>query len=298
MKLVNMNELLNANINFAIVEKDVAFDSTGELIGYSEVGAGYRSDDRVEMEFRALCDTAELSDDAIRVSESRIVEVNSGLTLAEMHQNALAAAKSREVKAALEGRESWKPKATIDASKMCWERVEEYGEGRWAHVADADKAEKLAKVNLYHRLDVTKRPWGEMQEMTKWRKDRWARLLKFVDGCYCPKKLRWLQDQAWKRYLKGVKSCFASKDWYSQYLTKFEMNELSSIISDKRKAIFGGLKAPRDLSKVELTKPRKSRAKRKHSGVHLATHTGFVGKLEFPQEAEPTPVRRRTMYQP
>jgi hypothetical protein len=298
MKLVNMNELLNANINFAIVEKDVEFDKDGELIGYSEVGAGYRGDDRVEMAFRALCDTAELSDDAIRVSESRIVEVNSGLTLAEMHQRANAAAKAREVDAALKGLKTWKRKATIDPGKMCWQRVEEYGEGRWAHIADADKAEKTAKINLYHRLDVKKRPWGEMQEMTKWRKARWARLMKFLDDCYCTKTLRHLQNRAWQRYLQGVKSCFASKDWYSQYLTKFEMNDLSQLISQKRKAIFGGLKAPRDLSKVELTKPRKSRAKRKHSGVHLATHTGFSGTLEFPQEAEPTPVRRRTMYQP
>ena len=296
MKLVNMNELLNANINFAIVEKDVAFDSKGELIGYSEVGSGYRSDDRVEMEFRPMIDTAELSDDEIRVAESRIVEVNSGLTLAEMHANANAAVRSRKAKSKKLGLRSWRGKATINAQKMCWERIEEYGEGRWAHIADSDKAQAEAEENLLERLDTRKRPWGEMQEMTKWRKARWARLMKFLDDCYDPKKLRRLQDQAWKRYLKGVKSCVASKDWYSQYLTKFEMNDLSQLITQKRQAIFAGLKAPRDLSKVEISKPRKSRAKRKLSGVHEEVHNSFNGKLEWPQAEKQEPVRLRTMY--
>lgn len=296
MKLVNMNELLNANINFSIVEKDVSFDTEGELIGYSEVGEGYRKDDRVEMDFKPMTDTAELSDDAIRVSESRIVEVKTGLTLSEFHSLARKAATSREVKAALEGRKSWKGKAVIDANKMEWRREEEYGEGRWAHVADADKAEKVEKTNLFHRLDTKKRPWGEMQEMTKWRKARWARLLKFVDECYDPQTLRRLQDQAWKRYLKCVKSCVVSKDWYAQYLTKFEMNDLSQLITQKRQAIFGGLKAPRDLSKVEIKKPRKSRAKRKSSGIMVDKHAGFIGKLEWPEEDAPVRTRRRTMY--
>lgn len=264
MQSVNINEFYTANISFNIGDADLALingaplhtpvvvdeededaewlaspnnpanmtiesieDSSGELAGYSEVGEGYFKDDRVEAEHVPLCDTTTLSDDFLKVVETSTVEIESGLTLSELYVQAAKVFLHTGV---------W---VDIDATQMEWKRTEDEVEGRWAHAKEAHCAEREGAINLYKRLDTEGRPFGEMEMLAEWRKQRYFTMVLFIDSCDDEAKLRRMQQAVWKRYINAIKSCAKSGEWFALYLTKRDAREISDLISDKRKILLG-----------------------------------------------------------
>lgn len=253
MDSVNINEFYNANIRFNIQDKDLALlnkctklgplqeptwedspnnpdnwtlndilASSGEIAGYTEVGEGYFKDDRVETENQPLCDTTTLSDDFLKVACTNTVDVESGLTLSELYAQA---AKIYQYTG------EW---VDVSEQDLEWERTEHKVVGRWAHLEDADAEELEGQRNLYRRLDTVKRPFGEMEMLSKWRDARYYRMIQFIDSCNDEAKLRRMQQKVWERYIASVKSCAVSKEWFSIYLTKYMSREISSLITAKR----------------------------------------------------------------
>jgi hypothetical protein len=264
MQSVNVNEFYTANISFNIQDADLALinaaplhtpivvdendedaewlaspnnpdnmtiesiqASSGELEGYTEVGEGYFADDRVEVEHTPLCDTTTLSDDFLKVADTDVVDAETGLTKYELIQQARTIYQYTGV---------WVPVVEADIE---WVRVENAVEGRWAHMADADTAELEGLRKLYTKLDTTKRPFGEMAMLSKWRKERYFNMVCFIDTCNDVDKLRRMQQAMWKRYINSVKSCAISGEWFALYLTKRDAREISTLITDKRNTLLG-----------------------------------------------------------
>jgi hypothetical protein len=214
MNTVNMNELLAAHICFNIQEQDVQFGEDGELIGYSEVGEGYFGDDRVEVEHEALTDTTTLSDDCVTVAETRIVDVETGMTLQELYEYS----------------DEW-----VDASKIEWMREEDLVVGRWAHLKDAHCEEREAMRNTYLRLDVKGAMYGEMERRQAERQAKYLAMMAFVDTCFDMQKLRRMQDKMWKLFIGSTKFCVKTGDWWQIYMTKQDVRQVSDFITAKRK---------------------------------------------------------------
>lgn len=273
MQSVNINEFYSGNIQFNIQSEDLKLlnaamknhisvkdedwaknpnnpnnwktwqdivSTSGEIAGYSEVGEMYFQDDRVDEEDSNFSDTTSLSDDNLLAVESKIVEKESGLTLHELFNQ------SEEY---------------IDAENLEWKREIDLVGGRWGHIKDAHLQERTDNINTFWRLGSDSRPFGEMETMTRWRKNRYGNLLQYIDRCSSSKILREVQQEVWKRYLNSVKSimvkvaaaknhcedchnknwtcnaCYSKGDWWALYLTKHEVRQISDGITDKRQEL-------------------------------------------------------------
>jgi hypothetical protein len=113
-----------------------------------------------------------------------------------------------------------------------WEEAS-FMNGRWAHVRDAHLDEALAEARLVLATVGESREYGEMEMMGRWRKERYTRLLKWVERSTNKAKLRSARREIWRRYIQTVKSCAKSGRWWALYLTKEQIQDLSARI-DKR----------------------------------------------------------------
>ena len=189
---VSLNTVLSDNLNSCrIIGSDTPFnEETGELVGFSEVG-----------EYVCPSEAAEFYAENVyaNVTDTEILEGDT-----------------QESDSEIEG---------IEATM-----------GEWTSMANEVEmtlaAEYATRNAQWHKLgrDVGQQPHGQYEFLAQWRRNRFFSLIRYIDRSTCPMQLIRIKDKCWAKYKQSLASCIVSKDWSGQYLTKYDILELTRLI--------------------------------------------------------------------